>query len=77
MEILSDNGSFLADGVEKALVGVTCGANPVAIYDAMSCIEILIEEGMHEMEAIEHFEYNVVGSHMGDKTPLFVAFTDG
>ena len=77
MEILAENESLLADGFEKALVGVTCGANPVAIYDAMSCIDILIADGMTEMDAIEYFEYNVVGSHMGDKTPLFVAFTDG
>lgn len=77
MEILADNESLIADGFDKALVGVTCGANPVAIYDAMSCIEILIEEGLTETDAIEHFEFNVVGSHMGEKTPLFVAFTDG
>ncbi len=69
---LQDNECLLADGFETALIGITDGMNPVAIYDTFLCIKVLMEEGMSEIDAIEHFYYNVAGSYVGEKTPVFI-----
>jgi hypothetical protein len=43
------------------------------IYDEDKCIQILMErDGMTDEEAIEFFEFNVVGAYVGDHTPIYV-----
>lgn len=69
---LVENECLLADGFDSALIGITDGLNSVAVYDSNLCIELLIKEGMSEIDAIEHFYYNVAGSYVGDKTPVFI-----
>lgn len=69
---LVENECLLSDGFDGALIGITDGLNSVAVYDSNMCIEILIKEGMTEIDAIEHFYYNVAGSYVGDKTPVFI-----
>ena len=69
---LQDNECLLADGFDSALIGITDGLNSVAVYDSNLCIELLIKEGMSEIDAIEHFYYNVAGSYVGEKTPVFI-----
>ena len=72
MTILAENASLLADGLEEALIGwAYSGGNVIAIYDYDKCIEIFMQD-MTEEEAYEWMEYNVVGSYMGEKTPLFI-----
>lgn len=65
--------ALLVDGFEEALIGyierIDIGC--VALYDRYKCIEILINNGMDDQEAIEYFEYNVVGSYCGKYTPAF------
>lgn len=65
---------LLADGFEDALVGYAERAcsDVVAVYDREKCIECLIAEGCSREDAIEHFEFNVVGSYVGKKTPIFL-----
>tara|TARA_B110000971_G_scaffold206989_1_gene230760 strand:+ start:24 stop:275 length:252 start_codon:yes stop_codon:yes gene_type:complete len=73
MQHLSDNECLLADGYESALIGITEGSNPVAVYDMDLCIKSLVEEdGIEEEDALEHFYYNTVGSYVGEKTPIFI-----
>lgn len=65
--------ALFADGFDEAIIGYVqrCGMS-VVLYDAQKCIEILIfDEGMTEEEAHEYFEYNVLGSWVGDNTPVF------
>jgi hypothetical protein len=64
---------LFAEGFDEALIGVVQGAGqlPVALYDTGLCIMILTEQGMDEQDALDHFEYNVVGSYVGDNTPMF------
>ena len=56
----------LADGFEDAFVGTTIsafGRKQVAIYDYDKCILILMHDNhMTEDDAIEYFDYNVMGS---------------
>jgi|TARA_R110000787_G_scaffold73301_1_gene163237 hypothetical protein len=67
---------LLADDFEKAFIGSTISAfnrKQVALYDYNKCILILInDQGMEEDEAIDYFNYNVIGSWVGDSTPIFV-----
>jgi len=50
-----------------------CGQPTVVAYDAEKCIKKMIDrDGMTEEEAIEYFEFNVVGAWVGEGTPAFV-----
>lgn len=69
---LIENECLLAYGFDSALIGITDGLNSVAVYDSNLCIQVLVKEGMTEIDAIEHFYYNVSGSYVGDKTPIFI-----
>ena len=67
--------ALLADGFDDALLGVCYqfGQLPVTSYDYNKCIDILIQrDGMSEEEALEYFEFNVLGSYMGPNTPVFI-----
>lgn len=73
--MLEDGDYLVAEGFEKALMGTatpyqTEGAE-VAIYDARKCLEIIMENGCSYEEALEHFEFNVSGSYVGQQTPIF------
>ena len=45
---------------------------PLAMYSADKVIGALMEEGMDEEDAEEHFSYNVIGGWVGEGTPIFV-----
>jgi hypothetical protein len=67
--------ALLADGLEEALIGVAerCSKQPLAVYDAKRCIEILVDrDGMSWAEAEEFFSYNTLGAWVGENTPLFL-----
>jgi hypothetical protein len=71
--------ALLADGFEDAIVGICerFGALPVAAYDRVKCIEILVErDGMNYDEALEYFDFNVAGAYVGDGTPVFLTLRD-
>ena len=74
MEILAEEECLTADGFDDALVGCTYGANVVAVYDIDRVIEILVEVGMDYNDAVEHADFNIVGSYVGEKTPIFMSF---
>ena len=44
MQKLEENECLLATGYESALIGITEGPNPVAVYDTDECIRCLMEE---------------------------------
>ena len=69
-EILAEmEGEFLvADGFDDAILGTV---NDIVIYSKTKCIEIL-KQDMSEEEAIDYYYFNVVGSYVGEKTPMFV-----
>ena len=64
-----------ADGFDKAVIGIgqRCGAKDIIVYDALKCINILVErDGMIFEEAREFFEFNSLGAWVGEETPMFV-----
>lgn len=63
---------LLADGFEKAFLGIGQQFNTFfSVYDKNKCINIL-SKNMNYEEAIEYFEYNVLGAYMGENTPIFI-----
>lgn len=56
------------------LLGVVerCGQPPAVCYDRDAVIEHLIRELGSELDAIEHFEFNVIGGYVGPTTPFFL-----
>lgn len=80
--------ALLADGLENALVGVCdrFGQNTLAAYDYDKCIEIfskdiasddtLEEDDDPHTMAVEHFDFNVIGSWVGENTPVFIRIYD-
>jgi hypothetical protein len=66
---------WLADGLEPAFLGLMMHfshLDPIACYDYDKVIQILIEDGCTEEEALEHFEYNIIGSYIGERTPCYI-----
>jgi hypothetical protein len=67
--------ALLADGLEKAIIGVVrkpCQGE-VALYHEAKCIEILMEDfNLDYTGAVEYFEFNVVGAYVGTNTPVFL-----
>ena len=67
--------ALIIDGFDEALMGVAERINlaPVAAYNVDKILEILIErDGMTSDEALEYFEYNIIGAWMGENTPIFI-----
>jgi len=62
---------LLADGYDDCLIGLTFREGElVALYSAERIIEKLSEDMTIE-EAYEYFEFNIEGSYVGVKTPMF------
>jgi hypothetical protein len=72
IEVLGDESlALFADGFDDAIIGVETVSERV-VYSKNIMIDILIEEGMDEIDAIEHLEYNVWGAYVGEHTPIYV-----
>tara|TARA_R100001460_G_scaffold3545_6_gene10752 strand:+ start:37 stop:372 length:336 start_codon:yes stop_codon:yes gene_type:complete len=73
MSVLEQNECLIADGFDEALIGMTHGSEPKAVYDIDQIIDILCrDDEMTREDAIEHFEFNIGGSYVGERTPVFV-----
>lgn len=72
-----DEFAFYED-YNDAFVGVInlYGEEPRVCYDYEKVISILISQGMSKDEAIEYFEYNVIGTYCGERTPCFITLGD-
>jgi len=76
--------AMIADGFDDAIIGICerFGNEPVVAYDRDKAIKILMEmvaevhedddEDIRDM-AEEYFGYNVIGSYVGENTPVFVS----
>lgn len=68
--------SLFADGFDDAIIGLGCCFDSYkVIYDKKKIIEIL-EENMSYEEALEFFEFNILGSYVGKETPVFLENLD-
>ena len=63
---------LLANGYDAAILGVCMRANLEAVcYDCKKVLEILMND-MSEIEALEFFEFNIIGAYVGEHTPVFL-----
>ena len=69
VEQYEDEVFVKADGFDEAIIGVN-QADMRLMYSVKKCIEILCRD-MNEEDAIEHFDYNVRGGYIGEKTPIW------
>lgn len=69
IERYQDEEFLIADGFDEAIIGVDNNQMKL-IYSVSKCIEILMRDMSHE-EAVEHFEFNVSGAYVGEKTPIY------
>ena len=62
------------DDLEPFKVGVVYrfGQPPIVCYDYHKVLAHYVTEGMTEDEAIEYFEFNVIGAWVGETTPCFL-----
>lgn len=67
----AEENTIFYDGFDEAIIGVEMYSYRV-IYSVSKCVEILCRE-MNEEDAREHFNFNVVGGYVGEKTPIFCA----
>tara|TARA_R100000655_G_scaffold109961_2_gene166687 strand:- start:1994 stop:2233 length:240 start_codon:yes stop_codon:yes gene_type:complete len=58
-----------ADGFDAAVIGVEESTMRL-IYSVSKCLDIL-QQDMSEIDALEYFTYNVSGSYVGEKTPIW------
>jgi hypothetical protein len=75
MSAREEEGLVLYPDIAHAFVGLMArfsALEPVACYDFDAVIAGYVEEGMTEEEALEHFEYNVIGAWVGERTPCFL-----
>jgi hypothetical protein len=74
MESLNEN-AFLADGLEKAILGYTVNRHHphVVVYDAAKCVRAIARQlGTSPDDADEFLEFNTYGAFVGPNGPLFV-----
>ena len=68
-------GAIILDGLDDAIVGVTeeFGNGRRVLYSADKIINILMErDGMTWHEAVEFYDYNILGLHAGEQNPVFL-----
>jgi len=67
--------ALLCDGFDGAIIGMAERINlgPVVAYDVDKMLNIMVErDGMTYEEAIEYFDYNILGAWMGENTPVYI-----
>jgi hypothetical protein len=67
--------ALLVDGFNEAIIGVAERINlgPVAAYNVEKILDILMErDGMNYEDALEYFNYNIIGGWHGEYTPVFI-----
>ena len=70
----------VADGYDSAIIGYAynpiCRKN-VVVYEVDKILKILFErDGMSLDDAEEFLNFNIVGSYVGEQTPIFVYKAD-
>lgn len=70
MDNYPEEDFLIADGLNDAIIGVDEKSMRL-IYSVSSVIDILIQQGMSDTDALEYFYFNIDGAYMGDKTPIW------
>lgn len=65
---------LILPGHDNAILGVLerFGGNPAVIYDKEVVLQNLVEDGMSPDEAVEWYEFNMLGAWVGENTPVYL-----
>lgn len=67
--------ALLCDGFDNAIIGMAERINlgPVVAYSVEKILQTMIDrDGMTYEDALEFYEFNILGSWMGENTPIFI-----
>lgn len=69
-----DENFLIMPGYDDCIagVGIRFGQDPIVMYDYDKVINRLMVDGMSYDDAVEWFEYNMIGAWVGDATPGFL-----
>ena len=73
---MGDGEVLTADGMDDAIIGlwITSPNGPVVVYSIEKCIQVFMKrDEMCYEDACDFFEYNVAGSHVGPRTPIYIS----
>ena len=73
-EEYAENAVILS-GLDNAIIGIVeeFGNGPRILYSKSKIIEILMErDEMDEIEAIEFYDFNILGLYGGEQNPVFL-----
>lgn len=62
--------TLTADGFDDAIIGMDFASMRV-IYSVDKCIQLVMEWGMSQEDAVDYFEFNMRGAYMGPGTPIW------
>jgi hypothetical protein len=66
---------LFADGYDDAIIGLSehqPDREVAVVYDYDKCVRIAQNMGMSHEDAVEFVDFNVVGSWVGEHTPIFI-----
>jgi len=66
--------ALVMDGYNDCVIGILerFGMESIVLYDKDKVLGKLVDDGCTHEEALEFYEYNQLGSWMGDTTPGFL-----
>ena len=68
-------GAIILDGLDEAIIGIVeeFGNGPRILYSKNKILNILCERDLMTMtEAMEFFDYNIIGLYAGEQNPIFL-----
>ena len=71
IEAYPDEELLSADGLDEAVIAIEPNSMRL-VYSITKIIDILVAEGLTDEEAMEHFDFNIGGAYVGEKTPIYV-----
>ena len=69
-----------ADGFDEAIIGsiISFGRREIVLYSTQKILDIMVErDDMTPEEALEFFDFNIIGSYNGEGMPAFLNDLDG
>lgn len=75
LEEWPDSEFLKVDGYDDCIIGVATrfGMQPILAYNRGKMLKKMMEEdGLSYEEASEYFDFNIIGTWMGDLTPIFI-----
>ena len=71
LETFPEHQFEIPDGFDEAVIGIEEYSMKL-VFSVKKCIEILIDkEEMTLEDALDHFDFNVKGGYIGEKTPIW------